>query len=453
MKKTSVFHTQVDLLHGPVFKSMVAFAIPLFISNLFQQLYNMMDMVIVGHVLGDTSLAAIGACSSIYELLIGFAFGISGGLTIVTARSFGCGDRELLKKSVAASIVIGIFITIIMTIVTRVMLYPLLEIMNTPSEIIDEAYSYISTITLFICVLFAYNLCSGLLRAIGNSFMPLIFLIISSCINIVLDLLFIKTFGMGVRGAAIATVIAQGISAVLCILYIISKTKLLVPQKSHFALDKKIYRELLTQGFAMGFSNCFIYSGSVILQTGINGLGYLTIAGHIAGRKLYMFCNMPFSAISHSINTFVSQNRGADQGYRIRQSVKYAYYFHFIMAAVVTVFMIFAAPVMVRLVSGSTEAEVIRTGSLYLWVGAPFYSMLGVVNTTRNALHGLGQKLWPLLSSVIEFFCKILFVIVFIPIFHYPAIALCEPLIWCLMNAELVYSFYHNPYIKKHKYS
>lgn len=452
VKKKSFFNTDVDLIHGPIFKSLVIFAIPLLISNIFQQLYNTVDTMIVGNYLGDTSLAAIGACTSIYDLLVGFALGIGNGLAIVTARSYGSQDKDLLKKSVASSVIIGIVVSLVITVIGSFILYPLLEVLNTPQKIINEAYSYISVVTLFIIVMFAYNLCAGLMRAIGNSVMPLVFLIVSSLLNILLDILLITQLDMGVMGAAIATVISQGVSVVLCIVYIFKKTQILLPEKEHFAFDKDLYKELLGQGFSMGFMSCIVSAGSVILQYGINGLGYLIIAGHTAARKLYMFFNMPFTAMALAISTFVSQNRGANQGNRIREAIKYAYIYDVVMAGIVTVLLLFFAPSLVKLISGSSEAVVLDNGSLYLRIVGPFYAILGILMQTRFALQGLGKKILPLISSIIEFFGKIIFVLLFIPRFQYLAVIFCEPTIWCVMALQLVYSFYTNPFIKQAKY-
>lgn len=451
IKNRSFLHADVDLLHGPIFRSLIIFALPLLISNIFQQLYNTFDTMIVGNYLGDASLAAIGACSSIYDLLVGCALGIGNGLSIVTARSFGAGDKVLLKKSVASSIVIGIFSSLAITILGSVAGYPLLQLLSTPAEIINEAYSYISVVTLFIIVMFAYNLCAGLMRAIGNGVMPLVFLIVSSCLNIILDILFITKFHMGVMGAGIATVISQGVSVILCMIYIWKKTRILIPQREHFRFDKELYQELLAQGFSMGFMSCIVSAGSVILQYGINGLGTLTIAGHTAARRLYMFFNMPFVAMALAISTFVSQNRGADQGKRIRRALKYAYLYDIAAAGIISLILLFFAADMVQIISGSKEAVVLNNGSLYLKIVGPFYAILGTVSQTRYALQGLGQKMLPLISSVIEFIGKIIFVLVFIPRFQYLAVIFCEPVIWCVMAAQLVYSFYTNTFVKNAK--
>ena len=448
IKKKHFFQSDVDLIHGPIFQSLMIFALPLLVSNIFQQLYNTVDTMVVGNYLGDVSLAAIGACTSIYDLLVGFALGIGNGLAIVTARSFGSQDKELLKKSVASSLVIGVMVSLALTIIGMTFLYPLLEILNTPLDIIQEAYSYISVIVLFIFVMFAYNLCAGLMRAIGNSVMPLVFLIVSSLLNVILDILFITQFHMGIQGAAVATVISQGVSVVLCIIYIFKKTQILLPSKKHFQIDKELYKELLGQGFSMGFMSSIVSAGSVILQYGINNLGYLIIAGHTAARKLYMFFNMPFTAMAIGISTFVSQNRGANQRERIQKAMKYAYIYDVIMAAIVTMIIFIFGSSLVKLISGSSESVVLENGTLYLMMVGPFYAILGILMQTRYALQGLGQKLLPLISSVIEFIGKIIFVFVFIPQFQYIAVIFCEPVIWCVMCLQLVYSLYTNPYMK-----
>ena len=450
-KKKSLFHANVDLLNGPILKALVIFAIPLFISNVFQQLYNTVDTMIVGNYLGDTSLAAIGACSAIYDLLVGFALGIGNGLSIVTARSFGSGNHELLKKSVASSIVIGVVSSLIITIIGMFCLYPLLQVLNTPAQIIKEAYSYISVITLFIIVMFAYNLCAGLMRAIGNSFMPLIFLVVSSCCNIFLDVFFMTQLNMGIKGAAVATVISQGVSVILCIIYMLKKTKLLIPEKKHFVYDKDLYKEMLGQGLSMGFMSSIVSCGSVILQYGINSLDTLIIAGHTVARKIYMFFNMPFTSMGMAISTYVSQNKGANKSKRIRDGIRIAYIYDVIMAAIITVILIFGARPLVQFISGSKETVVLDNATTYLLVVGPFYAVLGVLMQTRNALQGLGQKMLPLVSSIIELVGKIIFVVIFIPHFQYMAVIFCEPVIWVVMTIYLVICLYINPVMKEAK--
>ena len=439
---------QVDLLHGPIFRNLLLFAIPIFISNLFQQLYNAADAMIVGNVLGDTSLAAVGACASIYELLVGFGLGIGNGLAIVTARAYGAQDPDKVKKTVAGSMVIGLVASVLITIFGLLFLRPLLQALDTPPEILDEAYSYIIEIARFVVVMFAYNLCAALLRAVGNSVMPLVFLIFSSCLNVGLDYWFVAGLEMGVRGAAVATVLSQALSVALCIVYILRYAKHLVPSRRHFRLEKGLYRELITQGLSMGLMSSIVSAGSVILQYGINGLGTLVIAGHTAARKLFTFTDMPVIAMATAGSTFVSQNRGADKPDRIRKGMKEIWMFAFGTAIVMTVLMSLFSGVLVRLVSGSSAPVVLENGARYLVWNAPFYSVLGVLLATRYALQSLGQKVLPLISSGIELVGKILFMLFFIPRFGYNAVILCEPVIWCFMCAQLLWSYWNDPYIK-----
>ena len=443
-QKKSLWNMNVDLMHGPILKSLLLFMLPILISNLFQQLYNTVDTMIVGNVLGDTALAAIG---SIYELLVGFGIGIGNGLAIVAARSYGAQDEDLLKRTVTGSIVIGLIASLVITAAGFLGLRPLLQLLDTPAEILEEAYSYIIVIDLGVIVMFLYNLCAGLLRAIGNSVMPLVFLLISSALNVGLDLWFIAGVGMGVRGAAVATVIAQGISVVLCILYVLAKVRILIPEKKHLAVGSHLYWELFSQSISMGLMSSIVSAGSVVLQYGINGLGTLTIAGHTAARKLFAFTDMPLISMANAGSTFVSQNRGANQPDRVRRGMRQMYLYSVVVTIAAVFLMKFGAEWMVRLISGSTEPIVLENGARYLLWNAPFYAVLGVLLCTRYALQSLGQKVLPLFSSVIELVGKVIFVLVFIPKFQYNAVILCEPIIWCFMALYLVLVYLHEPFV------
>ena len=408
--KKSFFNRNVDLMNGPIFRSLFVFMLPILVSCLFQQLYNTVDTMIVGNVLGDTALAAIGACGAIYELLVGFGIGIGNGLAIVAARAYGAGDEDQLKQTVAGSIVIGI-------------------------------------IDLGVIVMFAYNLCAGLLRAIGNSFMPLVFLILSSVLNVILDLWFIAVLGMGVAGAGVATVISQGVSVAFCILYVFRSARLLLPGKKHFHVESRLYWELFSQSISMGLMSSIVSAGSVVLQYGINGLGTLVIAGHTAARKLFAFTDMPLSAMASACSTYVSQNYGANHPDRVRRGMRDIYLYSVVAAVAAILLMAAGAEWMVKLVSGSSEPVVLENGARYLVWNAPFYAVLGMLLSTRYALQSMGEKVLPLLSSVIEFLGKIVFVLLFIPRFGYNAVILCEPVIWCFMTIELLIAYRHNSFV------
>ncbi len=441
----------VDLLHGPILKSLMVFMIPIMISSAFQQLYNAADTAIVGNYLGENSLAAIGSCASVFELFVGFAMSLANGFSIVASRAFGSGDEEKLRKSVAGSLIIGIATTIVITVASMFLLTPLLQLIQTPEEIFDESLTYITWIAMFIVVMFAYNLFSGLLRSIGNSVMPLVFLIFSSVLNIFLDILLITTFSMGVAGAAIATVISQAISVVLCIIYIFFKTPFLVPHKEDFAVGADLMKDLAGQGYAMAVMGSIVSCGSIILQSGINALGTDIIAGHVAARKIYAVCNLPFISMGMAISTFVGQNMGADQPDRILKSLRIGVFYNIVAAVVVSLFLFVAARPLVALISGSNNDVILSNGSLMLYVVGPFYAVLGILMQSRFALQALGEKLLPMISSGIEFVGKIIFTAVFIPMFGYTAVVFCEPIIWCLMTIQLLISLNGNPYIRKAK--
>ena len=449
--KKSFFNRNVDLMNGPIFKSLLIFMLPILVSCLFQQLYNTVDTMIVGNVLGDTALAAIGACGAIYELLVGFGIGIGNGLAIVAARAYGAGDDDQLKQTVAGSIVIGIIASAVITLAGAVGLHPLLELLDTPAEILEDAYGYIIIIDFGVIVMFAYNLCAGLLRAIGNSFMPLVFLILSSVLNVILDLWFIAALGMGVAGAGVATVISQGVSVALCILYVFRSARLLLPEKKHFHVESRLYWELFSQSISMGLMSSIVSAGSVVLQYGINGLGTLTIAGHTAARKLFSFTSMPLISMANAGSTFVSQNRGAAQPERVRKGMRTMYLCSVVIMAAEVVLMQLFARQLVQLISGSSAPLVLENGARYLMWNAPFYAVLGVLLCTRYALQSLGQKVLPLFSSVIELVGKVVFVLVFIPRYAYNAVILCEPIIWCFMAAYLVAVYRRDAFVYPRK--
>jgi len=438
----------VDMVHGPVFKSLIRFSVPIMLSILFQQLYNLVDTMIVAHYLGDSALAAMGATTAIFDTLIGFALGMGSGLTLITSRCYGANHLDTMKQSVAGSLYIGIITSAVITAVGLAFMPSLLHILNTPADILKDSLQYISTIVAFTFVMFLYNLLSSLLRAIGNSFMDLIFLILASVLNILLDLLFVTRFHMGIRGAAIATVIAQGISALLCLIYILKRARILIPQSYHFRFNGKLYWDMATQGLAMGFMQSIVAVGTVILQSGINTFGTLIIAGHTTARKIYMLFIVPFGGIGQSMATFVSQNYGAERRDRIQEAMRASFLFNALMAAGVSLLLFLTAPMLVRLVSGSGDPTLVHNASLYLYVVGPFYFVLGAVNSLRNSLQSLGDKLNPILSSVTELLIKVLFVLFLIPRMGYFSVIICEPLIWSVMAIQLYLLYKRTPFMR-----
>ena len=446
MKKTSV-----NLLEGPILRAMIAFAIPIMIANIFQQLYNTVDIMIVGRFLGEESLAAVGATAAIFELVVGFALGIGNGMGIVIARHYGAGNYEKLKSAVAATFVIGGVLSIVIAVLGNFTLYPLLKLLGTPSNIIDQSYEYSYLIVVFVGVTLAYNLCAGLLRAVGDSKAALYFLIFSAIINTVLDIYFIAYLHIGVRSAGVATIISQGISAVLCFNYIRRKTPFLIPTKKHFTWNKKLYSDLFSQGLAMGLMFSVVSIGTVILQTSINALGPVIISAQTSARRIMMFALLPVGSMSATITTFTSQNFGARQYNRIVEGLRKGALVTIIWSVLICITLFFASPYLNELITGSNDEELIYQASLYLKISSAFYPFLAILLVLRNALQGLGQKMMPLVSSIIEMLGKIFFVIFIIPSTGYLGVILVEPILWCIMAVQLYYAFRKEPVIRSLK--
>lgn len=434
-------NSRVDLINGKVFKALVLFSVPFLFSNLFQQLYNTIDIYIVGNTLNENSVAAIGSCGAIYELLVGFALGVGNGLGVVIARFYGAADKAMIKKAIAHSFVIAIIVTGFVMFVAEFLLYPLLELLKTPSDIIDEAYSYIYMITICIGVMMTYNLFAGILKAMGNSVLPLIFLIISTVINVCLDYLFIVVGGKGIEGAAIATVIAQAISAVLCIVYTFVKYKEYMPEISDYKYNGRLYVELWAQGLSMGLMSSIVSLGTVVLQFAINGLGTLIIAGHTAARKIFAFSTLPITSIGMSIPTFVSQNIGAKKIDRVREGIKYGIVITTVWSFIVAILLIVMSPFLVELISGSNKEEIVTNGVNYLRFNVLFYIPLGALIVLRCSLQGMGQKILPLVSSIIELAGKVIFTFLLIPALAYTGVIISEPVVWCVMAAYLFIAY------------
>ena len=438
-----------DFTKGPMIRPMLRFALPVLFCNAFQLLYNTVDTVVIGHVLGDRALAAVGTASAVFEILMALAMGMASGLGITVARCCGTADGIKLRKTVAASLVIALVCTAMLTAGAYIGLHPLLRLLHTPEEVFPLACEYLVPVILFLFVTMAYNLFAGFLRAVGNSIAPLVFLVISSCLNVGLDILFIVPLGMGVKGAAIATVAAQAVASAICALYILRRARQIIPGRKDFVPDKEIYRDAAFQGASMSLMNGIIYAGGAILQIAINGMGTLTVAAHTAARRIYTIFLTPFGAINATVSTFVSQNRGANRPDRVRKGVITAYKGDVIMTLIIMAILLPGAETLVRLISGSSEAVVLDNASRYLQFVAPCYVILGFLNVTRISLQAIGQKILPVLSSVIELAGKIVFAFLVIPRYGYPAVIVCEPLIWCLMVLELMLSFWLNPYIRK----
>lgn len=439
----------MNLLKGPIWKTLVLFSLPILISNIFQQLYNTVDMMIVGHYLGDQALASVGSSAAIYDLIVGFTLGVGNGMGVVIARYYGSGDVDRLKKGVVHTLGIGLGMSIIVMILGQYFLFSFLEMLNVPSHIIHESHEYIYFITMFASITFLYNMGAGLLRAIGNSLTALYILVFASIVNVVLDIVMITQWNMGIKGAAVATICSQIISVLLCYVYIYRRCDVLVPSRRHIQFDSGLFRDLLSQGFSMGLMGSIVSVGSVILQSAINGLGVVLITAQTAGRRLAVFFMMPMIAMASGLTTFISQNYGAKKYDRIVLAVRYANIYGILYGISCCVFLWLVGGALVVFISGSNDPVVLQNGSAYLQQSSTLYAVLAVLFNMRNALQGLGEKVIPLFSSIIELIGKILFVWLLIPKLHYAGVIWCEPTIWVFMVIQLLWAFYRHPVVRE----
>lgn len=440
---------KIDLTSGEIKKVLLLFMIPIFFANLFQQLYNTVDTMIVGHYLGDNALAAMGSTASLFELLVGFATGVGSGFSVVIARCVGSKNIIQLKKSIAGTILLSSILTIIIMVLSLFALKPLMLFLNTPTSIFDDAYSYIFTICIAVGITVLYNMLSGMLRAKGNAIIPLIALLISSVLNVFLDIYCIVNLHIGTQGAAIATVISQAISSIFCLIYIYFKEKELIPEASSFHIEKELYVDLIGQGLSMGMMLSIVSMGTVILQTAINKCGTEVIAGYTAARKVLNFFTMPISTLATALTTYVSQNFGANLNKRIKDGVRYANILGLLWCVICIIIGFPLSKFFIHLISSSQNESVLYYGATYLKVSTIFMPFLAPLLNLRCSLQGLGQKIVPLFSSIIELVGKFILVSLLIPVAGFMGICFTEPLVWVAMLIQLIWSYTHTFLFRK----
>lgn len=430
-----------DLTSGPIGKTLLLFAIPLFFSQLFQTLYNTADTIIIGYFLGDKSLAAVGCVAALFELIVGFSTGFGQGCSIITAQKYGSRDEKGFRQSIALSILLCFILGVLLSFGMCLMMPTILNWLLTPPELFEEAYHYIIVIAGGLLVTIFYNLWASFLRAAGDSQTPLYVLILSSFLNIALDALFIAGFHQGVASTAWATLIAQFVSLMACLIWIVFKRKELVPQMSDFKLDWSMIYNLTRMGLSMALMSSIVSIGTLILQTGLNQLGMLRITGHTAARKIFGLLNLPLVAMMMALSSYVAQNMGAKQYERVEKGVSFANRFGLYYSLTTTVVIFFTASWFIQLISATTDPLVIETGSLYLKTNAPFFVVLALVLNIRTALQSMLMNIVPVFSSIIELIGKLIFTNWIVPITGYLGICFTEPIVWIAMAIFLAFFY------------
>lgn len=438
-----------DLTKGNIIRLLLAFSLPLLIGNIFQQLYNIVDTKVVGEILGEDALAAIGAGAPVFNLIIGAMNGLGNGFGIVISKFYGAKDMRQMRQAVAHSVCLMLGITIIVTLISLFLIQPMLVFLNTPEDILPRCAGYIRVIIIFMIFTAAYNLCAAILRALGDTIRPLIFLAGATVLNVILDLIFVGGLHMDVQGAAYATVIAQAISFACCLLYIMKKCPELHLKREDFKYNRILAGDLMGQGLAMAFMLCFVSIGTLVLQGAINKFGTNIIAAHTVARKLSEVFMLPFSTLGVAAATFSGQNYGAGRFDRIRSGIWSAILLSWIWAVVVILAVYTAAPWMIRLISGATTPEIVETAQRYLRFDTPFYFILGILIVLRNAMRGLGRKIVPMISSGIELLGKLIVAWVLAAPMGYFGIIISEPTTWILCTILLSATFFTDARIRK----
>lgn len=419
-----------NLTVGSPTRVIVAFTLPLLIGNLFQQIYQFTDAAVVGRMLGVNALAAVGATGSLMFLLLGFTFGAAGGLAIPIAKAFGANDELALRRHFANSIKVSVVIAAVITFVGVFYAHDMLTLMQTPTDLMPDATAFLVVSFAGAPIVMAYNLLASVIRALGDSRTPLYFLIISCVLNVILVVVFIGAFGWGVPGAALATVVAQLVSVVLCIVLIARRMPQLHLRRADWKTRPGELGETVRPGLAMGFQMSVIAIGAVVLQYAVNGLGSTAVAAFTAAMRVDQLAVAPLSSFGVALTTFAAQNRGAGKWTRIRVGVwrtsLVTWGLSLLLGAAIVVL---GAPI-VTLFVGPGQEEVVRIAHDYLIVQGALYPILASLFVIRNALQGLGATAVPTLAGFMELVFRSLAGLLLVAPLGFFGVAVAAPLAW-----------------------
>ena len=432
-----------DMTQGKPLSIILKFTLPLLVGNIFQQFYNMADTIIVGRFVGANALAAVGSTGTVMFLIIGFAQGITAGFTILTSQRYGAKDEKAVRASVANGILLSVLVTILITVVGLSTMKPLLLLMNTPEDIFDGAYGYIMIICGGIFTQVLYNLVASILRALGNSRTPLYFLILAAGLNIVLDLVFIIVFHFGAPGAAWATVISQGVSGVLCLIYIRKCVPELRMEREDWRFDPGIAGKQIRVGIPMGLQYSITAIGTMMVQSSLNMLGSGAVAAFTAGSKIDNVFTQAFVALGTTMSTYNAQNIGARQLERVRKGFRSADVIGCIYAVAVGFILFFAGKYFAYLFISDNAETVIPMVDIYLQCEGMFMIPLYVVNCYRNGFQGMGYGLLPMLSGVAELIGRGVMAVVAAHEKSYRMACMASPFAWIVATALLFVLYFY----------
>ena len=434
---------QHDMTSGSPMKIILDFTLPIFIGNVFQQFYNMADAVIVGKFVGTKALAAVGSTGTIMFLIYGFVVGMTAGFTVLTAQKFGGGDMPAMRRTVAGASILSLIIGLILTVVFMILMKPWLTLMNTPSDIFADAYAYIMIISGGILAQMLYNLLASILRALGNSKVPLYFLILSALLNIVLDLVFIIVFHMGAAGAAIATVISQGVSGLLCLVYIVKKVPMLRMGREDWHPSGTLIMTQIRIGIPMALQYSITAIGTMMVQSSLNILGSTLVAAFTAASKIEQVVTQAYVAMGTTMATYGAQNMGAGNVPRIRQGFKASTIIGIIYAFIAAALVMTVGKYMSYLFVSEDVELIMDSVDIYLKCVGTFFIPLAIVNIYRNGIQGLGYGLLPMMAGVAELVGRGVVAVIAAGQKSYLGVCLASPAAWVLASVLLIGMYYY----------
>lgn len=432
-----------DMTQGNPTKLILFFCLPTLCGNLFQQFYNLMDTIIVGQCLGEDALAAVGATGSIVFLVIGFANGLAQGFGIMISQVFGSKDEKRLRHIVALSFLLTIVISVILTIITVASCRSLLIAMQTPSNILNLADSYLRIIFWGITASMFYNVLASIIRGVGDSKTPLYFLILSSVLNIGLDFFFIVTLKLDVAGAAFATVLAQGVSAILCLIYMYRKFPILRTGKSDYYMDAPTTIQMMKLGLPMAFNYSITAIGTMILQAAVNTFGSSVVAAFTAASKVEQMMSQALPALGTTMSTYCGQNLGAGNFKRIFDGMHKAFFIAVGLSAFSAFICIAFGKYLVALFLDNPTPTIFSYATMYLNTVSCFFIFLAFIFLYRTSLQGLGESFITMFAGIFELVCRAGAVWLLLKPFGYWAVRLASPLAWIGAGIPMMIAYFH----------
>ena len=430
-----------DMTVGKPMGHILSFAVPLIFGNLFQQMYNMADTIIVGKAIGLDALTAVGATNSVNFLIIGFTLGTCSGLAIPVAQKFGARDYQKMRSFVANAAYLAIAMAAILTLATTLLCGQILRWMNTPSSIYQQAYDYFLIICLGIPFTFLYNTTSGIIRSLGDSKTPFYFLVLSTILNIGLDLLFIIVFNMGVSGAALATILAQGVSGVICFTYMKKKFDILHLEKENRRVDGHLMRILFTNSVPMGLQFSVTAIGSIMMQSAVNGLDVVYVSAFAAATKVKQLAMCPYDAIASACATFGGQNLGAGKVDRIKKGLLQGIFIALVYSVLIGIVLITSGSKIAWLFVDRSEVQVLDAVQQFLTISGFFYWLLAILNCVRMTIQGLGYSAVSILAGLSELAARGLMSIFVIPAMGYLAVCFTDQVAWLAATIIVIVVF------------